>query len=57
MLFYNLDWIVCVGACVGEVKKQAGSRQEFIPEFKPAIAFLASQRASYLKERKFESLN
>jgi len=23
MFFYNLDQIVCVGACVGEVKKQA----------------------------------
>ncbi len=58
MFFYNLDQIVCVGACVGEVKKQAGSlKVEFtLPEFKPATAFLVSQRASYLKEIKFESI-
>lgn len=23
MFFYNLDQIVCVGACIGEAKKQA----------------------------------
>ena len=59
MFFYNLDQIVCVGACVGEVKKQAGSlKVEFtLPEFKPATAFLVSQRTSYLKEIKFEILN
>ena len=57
MLFYNLDQIVCVGACVGEVKKQARQLKVFIPDFKLAIAFLASQRASYLKVIKFEILN
>jgi hypothetical protein len=57
MLFYNLDQIVCVGACVGEVKKQARQLKVFIPDFKLAIAFLVSQRTSYLKEIKFEILN
>jgi len=32
MFFYNLDQIVCVGACVGEAKKQARRmRGIFIP--------------------------
>ena len=30
MLFYNLDQIVCVGACVGEVKKHARKFKVFI---------------------------
>ncbi len=55
MLFYNLDQIVCVGACVGEVKKQARKFRIFISFIKLAIAFFASQRASYLKEIKFEN--
>jgi hypothetical protein len=47
-----------VGACVGEVKKQAGQlKNKFIySDFKPATAFLVSQRTSYLKEIKFESI-
>jgi len=57
MLFYNLDQIVCVGACVGEVKKQARKSKVFIPLIKLAIAFLVSQRTSNLKEIKFEILN
>ncbi len=59
MFFYNLDQIVCVGACVGEVKKQARQlRNKFIySDFKLAIAFLVFQRASHLKEIKFEILN
>ena len=63
MFFYNLDQIVCVGACVGEVKKQARQLKStclFInlySDFKLAIAFLVSQRTSNLKEIKFESLN
>ena len=58
MFFYNLDQIVCVGACVGEVKKQARQlRSKFIySDFKLATAFLVSQRTSYLKEIKFESI-
>ena len=55
MLFYNLDQIVCVGACVGEVKKHARQLKEFIPDFRLAIAFLVSQRTSNLKEIKFEN--
>jgi hypothetical protein len=58
MFFYNLDQIVCVGACVGEVKKQARQLKvnlEIVkPDFKLATAFLVSQRTSYLKEIKFE---
>ncbi len=55
MLFYNLDQIVCVGACVGEVKKQARKFKMFTSSIRLAIAFLASQRASNLKEIKFEN--
>ena len=58
MFFYNLDQIVCVGACVGEVKKQARQLKVNLeiekPDFKLATAFLVSQRTSYLKEIKFE---
>ena len=47
-----------MGACVGEVKKQAGQlKGEFThSDFKSATAFLVSQRTSYLKEIKFESI-
>ena len=31
VFFYNLDQIVCVGACVGEVRNKLGDLEEFIP--------------------------
>ena len=63
MFFYNLDQIVCVGACVGEVKKQARQLKNtclFINlyfDFKLATVFLVSQRTRHLKVIKFEILN
>ena len=38
--FYNLDQIVCVGACVGEVKKQARSHLEIFFRFQASNRFL-----------------
>jgi len=41
LFFYNLDQIACVGACVGKVKKQAGSSGFAL--FKKATGFLLAQ--------------
>ena len=46
MFFYNLDQIVCVGACVGEARNKPGDLSFML--YQTGNRFLASQIASNL---------
>ena len=51
MFFYNLDQIVCVGACVGEVKKQARRLRNTCLFINLNSDFKLAQRFLFLKEQ------